>query len=147
MTEKVPQLKDATPKLIEETKSSVTTYVTGWTDYFASFSLSQVVLKVADGGLDVVERVLETVGTAEESVVISKVKGFHSSANTLRISGVRKAGTERAHQLEEASIIEAVMTVLGLTELLAVPRFNLVPLWRNKFTLWLGYEGDSGHHE
>merc|ERR1712172_230404 len=37
LTEKVPQLKDATPKLIEETKSSVTSYVTGWTDYFASF--------------------------------------------------------------------------------------------------------------
>ena len=98
----------------------MSSYITDMTEYAASFSLSQVVLKVADGGLDVVERVLETVGTAEESVVISKVKGFHSSANTLRISGVRKAGTERAHQLEEASIIEAVMTVLGLTDLLAV---------------------------
>merc|ERR1711971_1442389 len=52
LTEKVPQLKDATPKLIEETKSSVTSYVTGWTDYFASFSLSQVALKVVDSSLD-----------------------------------------------------------------------------------------------
>merc|ERR1712137_513205 len=55
LTEKVPQLKDATPKLIEETKSSVTTFVTGWTDYFASFSLSQVALKVVDSSLDLVD--------------------------------------------------------------------------------------------
>merc|ERR1711913_255816 len=46
LTEKVPQLRDATPKLIEETKGSITSYLTAATDYTASFSVAQVALKV-----------------------------------------------------------------------------------------------------
>merc|ERR1712045_1018961 len=57
LTEKVPQLKEATPEF-EEIKSSVSTFVTTvsrrWAEYFASFSLSQVALKVVHASLDVV---------------------------------------------------------------------------------------------
>merc|ERR1711990_509053 len=67
LTEKVPQLKDATPKLLEETKTSVTSYITAVTDYAASFSVAQLVLKVTDAGLNVVENVFKTVGASEES--------------------------------------------------------------------------------
>merc|ERR1719222_1418009 len=57
LTEKVPQLKDATPKFIEETKGSVTSFVFGWSEYFASFSMALVTLKVVDATLDKVETI------------------------------------------------------------------------------------------
>merc|ERR1712202_114997 len=53
LTDKVPVLKDATPKLIETTKVTATGYLTSATDYLASFSLAQVALKIVDTGLDV----------------------------------------------------------------------------------------------
>merc|ERR1711942_18247 len=125
LTEKVPQLKDATPKLIEETKSSVTTYVTGWTDYFASFSLSQVALKVVDSSLDLVDGALNKVGSEETGTVRSGVRMVYSTANTIRLDAVKKAGSEKAKKIEEASIIGALLEVSGLQDLLAMFGFKL----------------------
>merc|ERR1712013_402796 len=120
LTEKVPQLKDATPKLIEETKSSVTSYVTGWTDYFASFSLSQVALKVVDSSLDLVDGALNKIGSEESSTMRSGVRMVHSTANTIRLDAVKKAGSEKAKKIEEAPIIGALIEVSGLQDLLAL---------------------------
>ena len=125
LTEKVPQLKDATPKLIEETKSSVTTYVTGWTDYFASFSLSQVALKVVDSSLDLVDGALNKIGSEETGTVRTGVRMVHSTANTIRLDAVKKAGSEKAKKIEEASIIGALLEVSGLQDLLAMFGFKL----------------------
>jgi len=125
LTEKVPQLKDATPKLIEETKSSVTTFVTGWTDYFASFSLSQVALKVVDSSLDLVDGALNKIGSEETGTVRSGVRMVHSTANTIRLDAVKKAGSEKAKKIEEASIIGALLEVSGLQDLLAMFGFKL----------------------
>merc|ERR1712147_219587 len=125
LTEKVPQLKDATPKLIEETKSSVTSYVTGWTDYFASFSLSQVALKVVDSSLDLVDGALNKIGSEESSTMRSGVRMVHSTANTIRLDAVKKAGSEKAKKIEEASIIGALIEVSGLQDLLALFGFKL----------------------
>merc|ERR1711881_643372 len=123
--EKVPQLKEATPKLMEETKENVTSYITALTDYAASFSVAQLALKVADAGLNVVEEVLKKTGTNEESTVVSGVRKIHSTANTIRISGLNKAGTEKAKKIEEASIAEAVLFMLGVNDLLAFLGFKL----------------------
>merc|ERR1711936_470046 len=101
LTEKVPQLKDATPKLMEETKSSVSSFITAVTDYAASFSVAQLVLKVTDAGLNVVEDVIKMTGTNEESTVVTGVRKIHSIANTMRLSGLKKAGTEKAKKIEE----------------------------------------------
>merc|ERR1712013_127225 len=125
LTEKVPQLKDATPKLIEETKSSVTSYVTGWTDYFASFSLSQVALKVVDATLDLVDGALNKIGSEESSTMRSGVRMVPSTANTIRLDAVKKAGSEKAKKIEEASIIGALIEVSGLQDLLALFGFKL----------------------
>merc|ERR1712137_693653 len=125
LTEKVPQLKDATPKLIEETKSSVTTFVTGWTDYFASFSLSQVALKVVDSSLDLVDGALNKIGSEETGTVRTGVRMVHSTANTIRLDAVKKAGSEKAKKIEEASIIGALIEVSGLQDLLAMFGFKL----------------------
>ena len=104
---------------------SLSSYLTDVTDYAASFSVAQLALKVADAGLNVVEDVLKKTGTTEESSVVSGVRKIHSTANTIRLSGINKSGSEKAKKIEEASIAEAVMFMLGLTDLLAFLGFNL----------------------
>ena len=106
-------------------QENVTSYITALTDYAASFSVAQLALKVADAGLNVVEEVLKKTGTNEESTVVSGVRKIHSTANTIRISGLNKAGTEKAKKIEEASITEAVLFLLGVTDLLALLGFKL----------------------
>ena len=103
----------------------MTSYITAVTDYAASFSLAQLALKVIDAGLCLVEDVLKKTGTKEESSVVSGVRKIHSTANTIRISGINKAGTEKAKKIEEASIAEAVLFMLGVTDLLAFLGFKL----------------------
>merc|ERR1711913_143360 len=118
LTEKVPQLKDATPKLLEETKENVSSYITAATDYTASFSLAQVALKLVDAGLTAVEGILNKVGHGEESLVVSGVRKLHNTANTIRLSGLRKAGTEKAKKIEEGTILEAIIFLFGVSELM-----------------------------
>ena len=82
-------------------QTSVTTYITAVTDYAASFSVAQLALKVADAGLNVVEDLLKKTGTTDESSLVSGVRKIHSTANTIRLSGINKAGTEKAKKMEE----------------------------------------------
>merc|ERR1719291_941523 len=58
LTDKVPKLKEATPKIMEETRTSVNSYLGRLTDYAASFSVTQLALKVLDSGLDLVDGAL-----------------------------------------------------------------------------------------
>ena len=125
LTEKVPQLKEATPKIMEETRTSVNTYLGRLTDYAASFSVSQLALKVLDSGLDLVDGALTSFGSEEEGAVRSGVKMVHSAANTIRVTAVNKAGTEKAKKIEEASILGALIEVSGLQDLLGLLGFRL----------------------
>jgi len=119
LTEKIPQLKETPPKLIEDTKTSVSSYLTAITDYAASFQMSQLTLKVIDSSLDVVDGALNKIGSDEKGTVRSGVRKVHSTANTIRISAVKKVGTEKAKKMEEASVFEAFIEVSGLSDLLA----------------------------
>merc|ERR1712147_268366 len=114
LTDKVPQLKDANPKLIEETKSSVTSFVTGWSEYFASFSMALVTLKVVDATLIKVETILKAAEYDTAKTVSSYVKTIHDTANTLRIGAVKRAGTPLAKKIEDGTIPESLMEVTGL---------------------------------
>ena len=125
LTEKVPQLKEATPKIMEETRTSVNTYLGRLTDYAASFSVSQLALKVLDSGLDLVDGALTSLGSEEEGAVRSGVKMVHAAANTIRVTAVNKAGTEKAKKIEEASILGAFIEVSGLQDLLGMLGFRL----------------------
>merc|ERR1711936_814026 len=118
LTEKVPQRKDATPKLLKETKENVSSYITAATDYTASFSLAQVALKLVDAGLTAVEGILNKVGHGEESLVVSGVRKLHNTANTIRLSGLKKAGTEKAKKIEEGTILEAIIFLFGVSQLM-----------------------------
>jgi len=125
LTQKVPQLKEATPTLIENTKTSVTSYLTAFTDYAASFSVSQVALKIADTGLDMVDGALKVIGSNEQGTVLTGLRKIHSTANTIRLDAVKKAGTEKAKKIEEASIFGALVEVSGVQDLLALMGYRL----------------------
>merc|ERR1711868_135148 len=117
LTEKVPQLKEATPQLMENTKTTVSSYLTSFTDYVTSFSISQVALKMVDAGLNMVDAGLKAIGSDAEGTVRVGVRKVHSTANTIRIEAVKKAGTERAKKIEEETIMGALLEVSGLQEL------------------------------
>ena len=86
-------------------------YLSKLTDYAASFSVSQLALKVLDSGLDLVDGALTSLGSEEEGAVRSGVKMVHAAANTIRVTAVNKAGTEKDKKIEEASILGALIEV------------------------------------
>merc|ERR1712110_827224 len=118
LTEKVPQLKDATPKLIEETKSSVLSFVTRWSEYFASFSVALVALKVVDVSLVKVEEALKKIDSDNAKTMSSLVQMVHSTANTLRHDAAKSAGTPLAQKIDESSLTCALGEVSGLNTLM-----------------------------
>ena len=99
--------------------------MTSFSNYTASFSVAQLALKLVDAGLDVMEDAFTKVGANPESLVVSNVKKVHTTANTIRLSGVKKAGTEKAKRVEEGSIPEAIMYMLGIPELMSTIGFKL----------------------
>merc|ERR1719341_746153 len=100
--------------LIEETKSSVTSFVTGWSEYFASFSMALVTLKVVDATLDRVETILKAAECDTANTMSDYVKTIQDTANTLRIGAVKSAGTPLAKKIEDGTIPESLMEVSGL---------------------------------
>merc|ERR1719208_756555 len=125
LTEKVPQLKEATPKLVESTKTTVSSYISSFTDYVTSFSVSQVALKMVDAGLNMVDAGLKAIGSDAEGTVRVGVRKVHSTANTIRIEAVKKAGTEKAKKIEEETIMGALLEVSGLQEMFGMLGFSL----------------------
>ena len=107
-------------------QENVSSYITAATDYTASFSLAQVALKVVDAGLTAVEGILSKAGQGEDTGVVAGLRKVHSTANTIRLSAVKKAGTEKAKKIEEGSILEAVLFLFGISELISSLGFNLV---------------------
>merc|ERR1711973_620849 len=125
LTDKVPQLKETTPKLIENTKTSVTSYFTAVTEYAASFSVAQVALKAVDASLEMVDGVLNKIGSDEKGTVRIGFRKIHTTANNIRITAVKKSGTEKAKRIEEANIFGAIFEVSGLQDLLELLGFRL----------------------
>merc|ERR1712156_1190587 len=119
----VPALKEATPKLIEDTKERSMSYINDTSTFVASFSLAQVALKILDSGLDGVENTFKFFGGSEDNLVAKSIETVHSKAN-LRINGNIRAGTEKAKRIEEASIFGAILEVLGLNKVLDIIGFN-----------------------
>ena len=65
-----------------------------------------------DAGLDVVEVFLGKVVRPEKSAVVSNVRKVHTTANNIRLSGLKKMGTEEAKKLEEGTVMEALVYML-----------------------------------
>ena len=81
---------------------------------------------MVDVGLTAVEGILSKAGQGEDTGVVAGLKKVHSTANTIRLSAVKKAGTEKAKKIEEGSILEAVLFLFGISELITSLGFNLV---------------------
>ena len=88
--------------------------MTGWSEYFASFSVALVTLKVVDATLDKVETILKATEYDTAKTVIDYVKTIHDTANTLRIGAVKSAGTPLAKKIEDCTIPESLMEVSGV---------------------------------
>ena len=92
----------------------MTSFVTGWSEYFASFSMALVTLKVVDATLDRVETILKAAECDTANTVSDYVKTIQDTANTLRIGAVKSAGTPLAKKIEDGTIPESLMEVSGL---------------------------------
>ena len=88
--------------------------MTGWSEYFASFSMALVTLKVVDATLDRVETILKAVECDTAKTVSDYVKTIHDTANTLRIGAVKRSGTPLAKKIEDGTIPESLMEASGL---------------------------------
>merc|ERR1712042_415881 len=123
LLEKVPALKEETPELIKNTKETASTCIHDTSSFVASFSVVLVMLKMLDAGLDVVETALKTVSSDEDSLG-TYVKKIHGMANDLRLEGSKRAGTEKAQQIEAATLFGAFVEVSGLAYLMGVLGFG-----------------------
>ena len=92
----------------------MSSFVTGWSEYFASFSVALVTLKVVDAALDQVETILKATECDTAKTVSAYVKTIHDTANTLRIGAVKSAGTPLAKKIEDCTIPESLMEVSGI---------------------------------
>lgn len=114
LTEKLPALKDETPELLETSMESTIKCITSSTNYVASFSVSQVALKIVDFELGFVEEAVKYTGVGSEGIVLGSIKKIHTTANTMRVEGNKLAGTEKAKKIEDSSILGALMEITGI---------------------------------
>merc|ERR1739848_399094 len=113
LSEKLPQLKESTPKLIADAKVSGSDLVYRATVYLTSYPAALVALKMLDTGLALV-------GVADTGLLNTSVKHIHSTANNVRMEAVKKAGTEKAKTIEETSILGGLLEVCGVHRLLSL---------------------------
>merc|ERR1719431_2306627 len=98
--------------------SSVTVFVTRWSQYFASFSVALMALKVVDVSLEKVEEALKKIDSDNAKTMSSLVQMVHSTANSLRHGAARSAGTPLAKMIDESSLTGALGEATGLTGLM-----------------------------
>jgi len=118
LLEKMPVLKEQTPTLIQTTKESIVTQTDNLALYFSSFSLVLFALKVVDFSFTILEQTFEYARVSDDNGVASGIRMVHGYANTKRVQGIIKSGSEKARRIENASILGAFLEVLGLASLL-----------------------------
>jgi len=118
LLEKMPVLKEQTPTLIHTTKESIVTQTDKLALYFSSFSLVLFALKVVDFSFTILEQTFEYARVSDDNGVASGIRMVHGYANTKRVQGIIKSGSEKARRIENASILGAFLEVLGLASLL-----------------------------
>merc|ERR1719158_2322540 len=91
-----------------------------------SAAVEKVALKAVDASLEMVEGVLNIIGSDENGTIRTSFRKMHTTANNIRITAVKKAGTEKAKKIEEANIFGAVFEVFGLGDLLEFLGFGMI---------------------
>jgi len=114
LVEKMPALKQATPALYDSTRESVKSYATFAATYLASFTLAHVFLKATDLSLETTDGLLKWMANKKVDLVLAGLRKLRSDADHLRKQGVGLNGTEKAKALEEATLVGALVAILGL---------------------------------
>merc|ERR1711962_147915 len=114
LVEKMPALKEATPALYDSTRVIVKSYATFAATYLASFTLAHVFLKATDLGLKTTDGLLKWSANEKVDPVLVGLRKLRSDAEHLRKEGVGFNGTEKAKVLEEATLVGALVEILGL---------------------------------
>jgi len=117
LVDKVPVLKQATPALYKSTKEGVTSYATLAATYIASFTLAQLLLKASDVGLETADSFLKWTSNEKVEPIMMGLRRVRSDVSTVRKEGVIQNGTEKAKVLEEASLLWAVVEIVGLANI------------------------------
>merc|ERR1719167_1676249 len=114
----MPVLKEQTPTLVQTTKDAIVTQTDNLMMFISSFSLVLFALKVVDSSLSILEQTLECARVPDDNKVASGIRMVHGYANTKRVQGTIKSGSEKAIRIENASVLGAFLEVLGLGSLL-----------------------------
>merc|ERR1712181_77068 len=114
LVDKVPALKQATPALYNSTKEGVSSYATLAATYVASFTLAHVFLKASDVGLETADSVLKWTSYEKVEPIMMGLRRVRTDVSTVRKEGVIRNGTDKAKVLEEASLIWAMVEMVGL---------------------------------
>merc|ERR1711990_652657 len=114
LVDKVPVLKQTTPELINSTKEGVSSYATLAASYIASFTLAQLFLKASDVCLETADSLLKWTSNEKVEPIMMGLRRVRSDLSTVRKEGVIRNGTEKAKEIEEASLLWAVLEIVGL---------------------------------
>merc|ERR1719222_1841958 len=117
LVDKVPVLKQTTPEFINSTKEGVSSYATLAATYIASFTLAQLFLKASDVCLETADSVLKWTSNEKVEPIMLGLRRVRSDLSTVRKEGVIQNGTEKAKMLEEASLLWAVVEIVGLANI------------------------------
>merc|ERR1712096_187573 len=130
LTTRVPALKEPTTELVETTRDTAFSYFGHAQEYFASFGISQIALKLGDKGLQIATDALTLTGfekTKPLEPVVNGIKNIRRHARAVRRAGAKVAGIKPAKTIGEASLLGAVAEVFGMNFFLSVVGLQLVP--------------------
>merc|ERR1711970_533898 len=114
LVDKVPALKQATPALYNSIKEGVSSYATLAATYVASFTLAHVFLKASDDGLETADSVLKWTSNEKVEPIMMGLRRVCTDVGTVRKEGVIRNGSDKAKEMEEASLLWAVVEMVGL---------------------------------
>merc|ERR1711934_145255 len=117
LVDKVPVLKQTWAALYKSTKEGVTSYATLAATYIASFTLAQLFLKASDVGLETADSLLKWTSNEKVEPIMMGLRRVRSDVSTVRKEGVIQNGTAKAKMLEEASLLWAVVEIVGLANI------------------------------
>merc|ERR1712096_326710 len=130
LTTRVPALKEPTTEFVETTRDTAFSYFGHAQEYFASFGISQIALKLGDKGLQIATDALTLTGlekTKPLEPVVNGIKNVRRHARAVRRAGAKVAGIKPAKTIGEASLLGAVAEVFGMNFFLSVVGLQLVP--------------------
>ena len=115
-----PVLRKRLPELYEDTKTSAGSKAFQLTAFLASFTLCNLVLKVADSSLATTNSLARVAGVEETNMLVRGLTTTRTLAKEVRREGSRINGNPKLEKIEDASLVFALAEVSGLLDLLGL---------------------------